>query len=300
MNTGGHGSVRAGGLHQQAPMQNMQTQAPVAGRLDLRRVTLVCIEGRYPSLALFSLRRCMAQAVFAEVVLFGPAAAEVPEGIRLQPIDGQIGSIEAYSEFVIRRLPDHVHSDYVLIVQWDSFILDALAWRDDFLDYDYLGAPWGHRPVAVGNGGFSLRSRSLLKAAQALPMEQTHPEDTCIAEWCRAALERDYGLRFAPREIGQRFAFERTYDDAPSFGFHGFFNFQRVLDSESLRRYLANCPSSILCSKDGRQLAKNLIRGRRLADALQILRVRLLLGNWRMRVDALQLGLRALFGRLFG
>lgn len=265
------------------------------GRLDLRRVTLVCVEGRHPDLALHSLRRCMARAEFGEVLLFGPAHTETGPQVRLVPIDGQIRGIADYSRFLIEALPAYIRSDFVLVVQWDSFILDTQAWRPEFLDYDYIGAPWPHRPASGGNGGFSLRSRRLLQAAKALGMSQTHPEDYCIAELYKEPLEQEFGIRFAPCELAQRFAFERSYDAAPSFGFHGFFNFDRALDTPALSAYLQDCPPRLLCSKDGRQLAKRLFRAGRHAEAMQIIRARFATEP----LDAALLALRSLRHQLW-
>ena len=31
-------------------------------------------------------------------------------------------------------------TDFVLTIQHDGFILNPDAWRDDFFDYDYIGA----------------------------------------------------------------------------------------------------------------------------------------------------------------
>ncbi|KAF4746198.1 hypothetical protein FOZ62_025133, partial [Perkinsus olseni] len=55
------------------------------------------------------------------------------------------------------------NADKVLVFQSDS-VMCGSGDLDDFLEYDYIGAPWKHRPLglSVGNGGFSLRSRSLL------------------------------------------------------------------------------------------------------------------------------------------
>jgi len=56
----------------------------------------------------------------------------------------------------------HLKGERILIYHEDSIIF-----RDnikDFLSYDYIGAPWGHQPFGLkyGNGGFSLRNRSML------------------------------------------------------------------------------------------------------------------------------------------
>ncbi len=92
---------------------------------------------------------------------------------RFTPIT-HIGKINEYSRFCLENLHRYVDTEHVLIVQYDGFILNPRLWRDEFLDYDYIGAPWfvadwlvqdftfpkrllGTR--IVGNGGFSLRSK---------------------------------------------------------------------------------------------------------------------------------------------
>ena len=58
-----------------------------------------------------------------------------------------------------------------------------------------------------------------------------HPEDIAIGRTNRAFLEaRD--MRFAPRELADRFAAERAGDPDASFGYHGVFLMPRVLGGE--------------------------------------------------------------------
>ena len=82
-----------------------------------------------------------------------------------------INNMKDYARYMIYHLHEHVVTDFVLTIQHDGFILNPDAWRDDFFDYDYIGAPWPWREqgfvtpfgehIAVGNGGFSLRSKKL-------------------------------------------------------------------------------------------------------------------------------------------
>src|SRR5262245_61269837 len=111
-------------------------------RVRLPELTLCCVDTRDPALALWAMARCMAQIEFAEALLFTRAASvpSPPPGVRV--IDSDIETIEAYSEFMLRGLADHVHSSHALIVQWDGFVRDASRWDRDFLAYDYIGAPW--------------------------------------------------------------------------------------------------------------------------------------------------------------
>ena len=152
-----------------------------------------------------------------------------------------IGTVEEYSRFCIEDLHKYVNTDFVLLVQYDGFILNPSSWTDEFLKYDYIGAPWLVKnwsirdfgfpsemlgKLMVGNGGFSLRSKKFLdisaKLAQEGKIAKFHPEDTALCVWHRADLENK-SMRFAPPELAKRFSLEGEYlAYGEQFGFHGF------------------------------------------------------------------------------
>ena len=167
--------------------------------------------------------------------------------------------VAAYSAFMLTELVDYVTTQHVLIVQWDGFSLNFSAWDDQFLEYDYIGAPWPQfdPPHNVGNGGFSLRSRRLLQALRDPDMRLHAPEDLCICRTNRPLLESRHGIQFAPHEIAERFAFERTSPDQPTFGFHGLFNFPAALPG-GYREEIASLPEVLLCNRDAVDLAVRL------------------------------------------
>ena len=89
----------------------------------------------------------------------------------------------------------------------DGYVLNGDAWCDGFLQYDYIGAPWLPSGL-VGNGGFSLRSRKLLKYLAANPFgDNPHPEDNYICLRHRKSLE-DAGFKFPELATALKFAFE--------------------------------------------------------------------------------------------
>lgn len=258
--------------------------------LELPDVTLCCVDTRHPALALEALARCRAHARFGRAVLFTDTRLQpaAPAGIEL--VDVRIDSVEAYSQFMLRGLAGYVATTHVLVVQWDGFIIDATAWDPDFLRCDYIGAPWHDVPgdAGVGNGGFSLRSRRLLQALQDPVLTPRHPEDLCICRDHRAALEQRHGIRFAPRALAERFAFERTVPSGPSFGFHGLFHFDRVLPADELPALLQRLPDGMLRGLDAHDLAERLIDAGRLHEAGLIVAARRRLGmtdrrSWRLR-----------------
>jgi hypothetical protein len=243
-------------------------------RLKLPDVTLCTVEGRETSLALAALGRSMEHVEFGDVILVAPC-----KPVELLPFmrfvkSSAIQSSAAYSHFVMTSVLPHVRTSHVLFIQWDGFIIDHCAWRDEFLDYDYIGAPWPQfrSEVAVGNGGFSLRSKRLLEALQDSDIVVSHPEDVAICHTNRALLEKRYSIRFAPAELAYRFAFERGVPQGTTFGFHGLFNFHRVLGAE-LPQVLKQIPDAWLGYRDSRDLclalsAEPTNEARRLALAL--------------------------------
>jgi hypothetical protein len=87
----------------------------------------------------------------------------------------------------------------------------------------------------VGNGGFSLRSKRLLRALQDDAFPPLHPEDRAICRTWRDQLERRYSISFAPEVMADRFAFEGTLPNQPTFGFHGGFNVLRFVPDRLVR-----------------------------------------------------------------
>ncbi len=201
---------------------------------QLRDITLCAIDCVTPALAASALDRCLAHCDFGEALLLSDT--EAPTDARWTPIE-PLRSIGAYNDFLLRRLVEHVRTPHVLVVQWDGFVIDPGAWRAEFLQYDYIGARWPWHPTGtdVGNGGFSLRSRRLLEALAAPGMPKIDvPEDDLIARHLRPVLEKAHGIRFAPAEIADRFAYERGEPQRPTFGFHGLFNLWRHLDDSEV------------------------------------------------------------------
>ena len=204
-------------------------------RLSLPTVTLCAATSVNLKATVEALRRCLAHASFADCLLFTDDRFEIDDPAIRKVTVKRMRSSSAYSHFMLHDLADHLQTDHVLVVQWDGFILNPQCWDERFLDFDYIGAPWpqfddGHD---VGNGGFSLRSKRLLEACRDERLVSGHPEDVAIARTNRPRLETEHGIRFAPRHVAERFAFERGQATGPTFGFHGVFNMIDSLGAET-------------------------------------------------------------------
>lgn len=133
--------------------------------------------------------------------------------------------IRDYSKFMINELHNQFSTSHALTIHADGYVINYKAWRDEWLQYDYIGAPWWYNDgYDVGNGGFSLRSHKLCKLLADAQIEHTHPEDHCICRIYRESLEA-HGIKFAPLEVARQFSIEayKQKDNKYSgqFGFHG-------------------------------------------------------------------------------
>ena len=217
-------------------------------RPNLNDVTLCCIDCAQPHLALRAMRLSLDQCDFAAALLLTDAAlADAPVTgpvIAVRRI-APLADARAYSAFMLKGLAAHIETDFALVVQWDGHVIDGARWESGFRGFDYIGAPWPRaRPgEQVGNGGFSLRSRRLLAVLAGDAFPAGHPEDVRIGATWRPALER-LGMRFPPPETARRFAVEMEIDPAPSFGFHGLYNFWRCVPVDGLAVLLDMLPAS--------------------------------------------------------
>lgn len=107
-----------------------------------------------------------------------------------------------YNIFILYALDDLIDTDFALVVQNDGFVVNGNNWRDEFLDYDFIGAPlycmfeitedgsykkydqqkcdpyYDNLPPNFfegSNGGFSLRSKKLLGMPRKLNIRSKLP-----------------------------------------------------------------------------------------------------------------------------
>ena len=118
------------------------------------------------------------------------------EGITAEVSVRDIKNYNDYNYYVIYHLHEHVDTSHCLLVQPDGFVLFPDKWDDEWLKYDYIGAPWAYvedayidpfgRHWRVGNGGFSLRSKAFLKflpKLKSLGKQTTVTSTGCLKVW---------------------------------------------------------------------------------------------------------------------
>jgi len=228
---------------------------------DLPGVTLVCIDTANHALALRALARSCEGMRYAHALFLTDA---VPDGMAIPASIEVVGiapilSRDAYSNFVLKQLLPFVHTEHVLLVQWDGYVINPGAWDPAFLDCDYLGAKWYWHSdgMRVGNGGFSLRSRRLLAALGDPRIALFEAEDTTICRTFRPLLEAEHEIRFGSEALADKFAFEAAYPIGRPFGFHGLFNFWQVMPPAELAILPAQFSDSIARSEQLSHLLNN-------------------------------------------
>ncbi len=223
-------------------------------------LTLVAVDCAYPALAAKALQRSVALMPAARVLLLTDVDTKY-DGVETKRI-APIKSREAYSQFMLKQLVDHIDTDYALVVQWDGFVIHDNAFADEFWNYDYIGARWPHVPgeFKVGNGGFSLRSKKLLNALRddEIVFRDDENEDETICIRHRELLETKHDIAFADERVADRFAFDVSRPIGRTLGFHGVFNFWQVLSNDELISFARTAPEMIAEGMGFFALAKNL------------------------------------------
>lgn len=138
-------------------------------------------------------------------------------------------TFDEYQILSVYGLDNYTNADYVVTCQLDGFPLHREKWKNEFLDYDYVGAPWGRhiiwqhmlnyyvseerelysafpvldnipRKYLVGNSGFCLRSRKFLEVSK----KSSYPFHLCPVHrnhLCTTPVYDDWFFSFTARDF---------------------------------------------------------------------------------------------------
>lgn len=208
-------------------------------RLHLPNVTLISATSVDIQDALLAFAISMHDIDFGAVKFLTPIE---PPGLdpRIQWISIPDINFLGYSKLIFNELHRFVDTSYCLVIQGDGFVLNASSWTPEFLEFDYLGAPWSRyirvgdsfldtENCRVGNGGFSLRSKKLLEVTAQIPFDDlsfpSKSEDLIIGYYLREEMIKA-GIKFPSPELAAKFSIESpdaAFGQTPNttFGFHG-------------------------------------------------------------------------------
>lgn len=205
------------------------------GNLLLPEVTLVAVSSIKINETIKALKNSMKGIKYADTLFFTHEEIDLIN-LGINVIKTPKLDYSGYSKFIAYELHKYIKTDFVLIIQSDGYVLRKNKWLSEFLNYDYIGAPWPPNihftpkgiNVRVGNGGFSLRSKKLLGILDKLHLPFTDNntgydhEDGLICNYYRHELEES-GIKFAPVSIAAQFSHESDCKESiyHPFGFHG-------------------------------------------------------------------------------
>jgi hypothetical protein len=202
--------------------------------LKLPDVTLVLVETRQHELGNLALEDSERLCEFGDTLIFTDqpniftSHLDTPHRriVRVPDWPNKMG----WSRCFWYDVPLHMRTSHALCIQWDSWVVDPEMWTDEFLKYDYIGAPWWYKDgMNVGNGGFCLRSTKLMRYIRKHRAQFpciTDLDDDLYCRQYRPTLQ-EHGFEWAPEEVAIKFSFECVQSAVrhKHFGFHAAYNF---------------------------------------------------------------------------
>lgn len=150
-----------------------------------------------------------------------------------------LNNIDEWNHAIVYDLRRFVDTDFCMLIHADGFVVNPESWRDEFLQYDFIGAPWplptdrySYRTpdgeiIRVGNS-VSIRSKALLELPYQMEVAWRSyfgntNEDGFLTVHNRRLFQH-YGARYAPLSVAKYFSREREIpeneDVDKPFAFH--------------------------------------------------------------------------------
>jgi hypothetical protein len=149
-------------------------------------------------------------------------------------------NIDEWNYNIIYNLPKHIDTEFCILIHDNGFIINPDSWKDEFLNYDYIGAPW---PIPKDNFSYrdiegniirqgnsvSLRSKKLLDIPNKLNLEwktfhgYTNEDGFICVNYRHKYL--DEGCKFAEIDVAKYFSHETMIPEIQGikpFAFHNY------------------------------------------------------------------------------
>lgn len=209
-------------------------------QLNLPTITLAAYTSVRLHQTIKALEYSCSKINFAEVVLISDVdPGRLPKNISYSK-SPKSSNIDEWNYNIIYDFPNHIKTEFVILIHDNGFIVNPSSWRDEFLEYDYIGAPWplptdsfsyrdiNNKIIRVGNS-VSLRSKKLLDVPinRGLEWKAFHGftnEDGFICVNYRHEYEKA-GCRFADIDIAKYFSHETELPETQNiepFAFHNY------------------------------------------------------------------------------
>lgn len=209
------------------------------GKLQLKNVTLLAMTSVDVPATVKAMEYSMREIDFGDaVIVTHEKPKRLPAGIRYAHID-ILDNIDRFNYETVYNMGGYVNTEFALLVHADGFVVNPDMWRDEFLEYDYIGSPWPlpqpgddttYRDIhgnlcRVGNS-VSIRSKRLMDFPKQANIPWTAEkgwfnEDGFICCRNRHLFEAE-GMRFAPLELAIYFGHENMIPEIEGKGIRPF------------------------------------------------------------------------------
>ena len=209
-------------------------------KIKLPNVTLAAYTSIRLEQTIKALEYSCKEISFGDVVLItDKSIGNMPKGIRHSK-SPKSSNIDEWNYNIIYDLPNHINTEFMILIHDNGFIVNPESWRDEFLEYDYIGAPWpiptdsfSYRDIKgdiirVGNS-VSLRSKKLLDVPIKKNLEwkdfhgYTNEDGFICVNYRHEYL--DSGCKFADIDVAKYFSHETEIpeiQDIKPFAFHNY------------------------------------------------------------------------------
>lgn len=152
--------------------------------------------------------------------------------------DEKITSINDWNYKIIYELHRYIDTEYAMLIHADGYVINPSAWKAEFLDYDFIGAPWPlprdsfsyltpkGELIRVGNS-VSLRSKKIMELPTTLGLEWRSYYGNTNEDGFLCCHNRDiliqHGCKFAPVDVAKFFSKEHDIPENQGiipFAFH--------------------------------------------------------------------------------
>ncbi len=209
--------------------------------LDLKNVTLIALTSVKIPQTINALEYSKKDINFGAVKLVSDIKPDnLPYDI-IYEYAPKMSNIDEWNYAAIYELGKHVDTDFAILIHDDGFIVNHSSWRQEFLEYDYIGAPWpmprdnfsyrdiNNNLIRVGNS-VSIRSKKLIDLPNQLnlewkPFHGFYNEDGFICVNYRHVY-LEHGMKFADIDVAKYFSHEVMIPETQGikpFAFHRHF-----------------------------------------------------------------------------
>jgi len=208
--------------------------------INLQNITLVALTSIRIPQTIQALQYSCNNIKFGDVKLLSDIKPNnLPSNVKHEFTE-KSSNIDEWNYNIIYNLPKHIDTEYAILIHDNGFVVNPESWREEFLEYDYVGAPWplpnddfSYRDInnvliRQGNS-VSLRSKKLLDIPNKLNLEwkafhgYTNEDGFICVNYRHKYLEE--GCKFADIEIAKYFSHESMIPEIKGikpFAFHNY------------------------------------------------------------------------------